>query len=74
MYEENAVLKNFYRELEKGKRQNNLRLEDIAKIVDTYRERTEEERYARRVSMEEIAKLNIEYFQVCEHIEGGSGN
>jgi type I restriction enzyme M protein len=48
---------------EKGKRQNNLRIEDIAKIVDTYRERTEEERYARRVSMEEIAKndynLNI---------------
>jgi type I restriction-modification system DNA methylase subunit len=74
MYGEKTMLKNFYRELEKGKRQNNLRLEDIAKIVDTYRERTEEERYARRVSMEEIAKLNIEYFQVCEHIEGGSGN
>lgn len=48
---------------EKGKRQNNLRPEDIAKIVDTYKERTEEERYSRRVSMEEIAKndynLNI---------------
>lgn len=48
---------------EKGKRQNNLRPDDIAKIVDTYRERKEEERYARRVSMEEIEKngynLNI---------------
>ena len=48
---------------EKGKRQNNLRPEDIAKIVDTYRERKEENRYSRRVSMEEIAKndynLNI---------------
>ncbi|MDO8365853.1 MAG: type I restriction-modification system subunit M [Saprospiraceae bacterium] len=48
---------------EKGKRQNNLRPEDIAKIVDTYRERKEEDRYSRRVSMEEIAKndynLNI---------------
>lgn len=40
---------------EKGKRQNFLRKEDIAKIVDTYRERPEKvERYARRVSMEEI--------------------
>ena len=49
---------------EKGKRQNILRPEDIAKIVDTYRERDQEDhRYSRRVSMEEIAKndynLNI---------------
>ena len=48
---------------EKGKRQNNLRPDDQAKIVDTYRERKEEERYSRRVSREEIAKndynLNI---------------
>ncbi len=48
---------------EKGKRQNNLRPDDIAKIVDTYRERKEEDRYSRRVSMEEIARndynLNI---------------
>lgn len=48
---------------EKGKRQNNLRLEDIDKIVDTYQYRKEEERYARRVSMDEIEKndfnLNI---------------
>lgn len=48
---------------EKGKRQNNLRPEDIDKIVDTYQCRKEEERYARRVSMAEIQKndynLNI---------------
>ncbi|CAH8197769.1 Type I restriction-modification system, DNA-methyltransferase subunit M [Vibrio aestuarianus] len=48
---------------EKGKRQNKLRLEDIQKIVDTYRFRDQEERYSRRVSMEEIEKndfnLNI---------------
>jgi type I restriction enzyme M protein len=48
---------------EKGKRQNTLRPEDIDKIVDTYQYRKEEERYARRVSMEEIEKndfnLNI---------------
>jgi type I restriction enzyme M protein len=48
---------------EKGKRQNALRPEDIDKIVDTYQYRKEEERYARRVSMEEIEKndynLNI---------------
>ncbi|MBC7893063.1 MAG: N-6 DNA methylase, partial [Sphingobacteriaceae bacterium] len=48
---------------EKGKRQNFLRPADIAKIVATYRERSEEDRYARRVPMEEIAQngynLNI---------------
>lgn len=39
---------------EKGKRQNKLRPEHIKKIVDTYREREEETRYSRRVTMEEI--------------------
>jgi type I restriction enzyme M protein len=48
---------------EKGKRQNSLRETDIEKIVDTYKSRSEEERYSRRVSMKEIEKngynLNI---------------
>jgi type I restriction enzyme M protein len=48
---------------EKGKRQNVLRPEHIAKIVDTYRDRKEEVRYSRRVGMDEIEKndfnLNI---------------
>ena len=48
---------------EKGKRQNHLLPEHIAKIVDTYQFRKEEERYSRRVSIEEIAEngynLNI---------------
>lgn len=48
---------------EKGKRQNNLLPENIEKIVDTYRNRREEIRYSRRVSMDEIIKnefnLNI---------------
>jgi type I restriction enzyme M protein len=54
---------------EKGKRQNHLRdgedgePNDIEKIVNTYKNRTEEDRYSRRVSMEEIEKngynLNI---------------
>src|SRR5690554_3161239 len=48
---------------EKGKRQNYLRDTDIEKIVDTYKNRTEEDRYSRRVSLDEIAKndynLNI---------------
>ncbi|MEG4424929.1 MULTISPECIES: type I restriction-modification system subunit M [unclassified Microcoleus] len=39
---------------EKGKRQNRLLPEHIDKIVDTYQFRKEEERYSRRVSMEEI--------------------
>ena len=48
---------------EKGKRQNQLKPEHIAKIVSTYQHRKEEPRYARRVEMDEIAKndfnLNI---------------
>jgi type I restriction enzyme M protein len=48
---------------EKGKRQNRLMAEHIEKIVSTYQYRREEERYSRRVTMEEIAQneynLNI---------------
>ncbi|EPM67216.1 type I restriction-modification system, M subunit [Pseudomonas syringae pv. theae ICMP 3923] len=47
----------------KGKRQNQLTDENIAKIIETYQFRREESRYARRVAMEEIEKndynLNI---------------
>ena len=47
----------------KGKRQNRLREEDIAKILETYQFRKEEPRYSRRVEMGEIEKndfnLNI---------------
>lgn len=47
----------------KGKRQNQLTEENIAKIIETYQFRKEEPRYARRVEMEEIEKngynLNI---------------
>jgi type I restriction enzyme M protein len=39
---------------EKGKRQNKLLPEHIDKIIDTYQFRKEEERYARRVPMDEI--------------------
>ena len=48
---------------QKGKQQNRLLPEHIHKIVDTYQYRKVEERYARRVQMEEIEKndynLNI---------------
>jgi len=47
----------------KGKRQNQLTSEHITKIIETYQFRKEEDRYARRVGMDEIAKndfnLNI---------------
>jgi type I restriction enzyme M protein len=39
---------------EKGKRQNRLLPEHIDKIIDSYQFRKEEERYSRRVAMEEI--------------------
>ncbi len=48
---------------EKGKRQNRLLPEHIEKIVSTYQFRKEEDRYSRRVEMDEIVKndynLNI---------------
>lgn len=48
---------------EKGKRQNRLLAEHIEKIVSAYQFRKEEDRYSRRVAMEEIQKndynLNI---------------
>ena len=39
---------------EKGKKQNVLTAEHIDKIVETYRNRTEEERFSRRISLKEI--------------------
>lgn len=51
---------------EKGKRQNFLRQSDIDKIVVTYRERSEEARYSRRVPMAEVEQngynLNISHY------------
>jgi type I restriction enzyme M protein len=48
---------------EKVKTQNVLREEDVEKIVSTYRNRTEEEKYSKRASLKEIAgndyNLNI---------------
>ena len=48
---------------EKGKPKNSLRPSDIEKIVETYQHRKEEQRYARRVAMDEIREndynLNI---------------
>jgi type I restriction enzyme M protein len=48
---------------EKGTKQNQLKPEHIEKIIDAYRNRSEEPRYSRRVSMAEIEKndynLNI---------------
>lgn len=48
---------------EKGKKQNVLKEEHIDKIVNAYRDRTEQDRFSRRVSLKEIAEndynLNI---------------
>lgn len=56
---------------EKGKRQNSLEDKHIDKIVETYQNRYEIERYSRKVSMEEIEKngynLNISrYVDISE--------
>lgn len=59
----------------KGKRQNQLTEEHIAKIVETYRERNEEERYSKRVSMERIEQegynLNISRYISTAKDEAG---
>jgi type I restriction enzyme M protein len=49
---------NAAKHFEKGKRQNNLRPQDIDKIVETYQFRKDEERYSRRVPMKEIEENN----------------
>ncbi len=60
---ENVLFINAAEHFEKGKRQNQLTDKHIAKIVETYQFRMEEERYSRRVELEEIAEngfnLNI---------------
>lgn len=53
---------------QKGKRQNVLREEDIAKIVSTYKNRDEIERYSRRVSMEEIAEKNDYNLNISRYV------
>ena len=67
---------------EKGKRQNRLTEAHIAKIIETYQFRKEEERYSKRISMERIAEegynLNISrYISTAtaeEEIELGATN
>ena len=60
---DDVLLINASEHFEKGKRQNRLLDEHIEKIVSTYQFRSEEPRYSRRVSMEEITEndfnLNI---------------
>ncbi|WP_215842701.1 type I restriction-modification system subunit M [Acidithiobacillus montserratensis] len=51
---DDVLIINAAEHFEKGKRQNRLRHQDIDKIIDTYQYRKEEERYSRRVSMQEI--------------------
>ena len=77
---EDVLFINAAEHYEKGKRQNRLRPEDIDKIVETYRARSEESRYSRRVSMEEIERndynLNISRYvstaEAEEEIDLGS--
>ena len=57
----------------KGKRQNELEPQNIDKIIDTYQYRRKEERYSRRVSMDEIEKhglnLNITRYVITTEAE-----
>lgn len=60
---ENVLFIDASQHFEKVKTQNNLREEDITKIIDTYRQRLTEEKYSYKATMAEIAEndynLNI---------------
>jgi type I restriction enzyme M protein len=47
------------RDFEPGKKQNRLRDEDVTKIIETYRNRDERERYSHKASFEEIVANNF---------------
>ena len=53
---------------EKGKRQNILLDKHIDKIVKTYQFRTEEDRYSKRVSMEEIRDKHVYNLNISRYI------
>lgn len=61
--EDNILFIDASNDFEKAKNQNYLRDEDVQKIVDTYRERKDIEKYSKKVSMQEIEEndynLNI---------------
>lgn len=60
---DDVLIVNASENFEKGKRQNHLADEHIRKIIDTYQYRKEEDRYSRRIPIDEIEKndfnLNI---------------
>lgn len=60
---DDVLMINASNHFDKGKRQNVLTLEHLDKIIDTYQFRKEQERYSRKVAMQEIEKndynLNI---------------
>lgn len=60
---ENVLFIDASKHFEKGKNQNRLRTSDIDKIIETYAERKEEEKYSHLATLEEIAEndynLNI---------------
>lgn len=55
-------------QFEKGKKQNQLRAEHIKKIVTTYQFRREEERYAKRVSLKDIAEKHHYNLNISRYI------
>ncbi len=65
---DNVLFINASEHFEKGKRQNQLRPKDIEKIVTTYQFRKEEDRYSKRVSMEEIAEKHGYNLNISRYI------
>ena len=66
--EEDVLFINASQHFQKGKRQNDLREQDIEKIVTAYKERKEEERYSKRVSMTEITEENDYNLNISRYV------
>ena len=66
--DEDVLFINAAEHFEKGKRQNRLTDDHIAKIVDTYQFRREEDRYSRRVSQWDIKEKNGNNLNISRYV------
>ena len=59
---------NAEKDFKKGKRQNVLLEEHVDTIIETYQQRREEERYSRRVSLDEIAEKHDYNLNISRYV------
>ena len=69
--DDNILFIDASKEFEKVKTQNKLRPQHIQKIVETYRDRKEIEKYSHLATLQEVAEndYNFEYSSLCRYFE-----